>query len=83
MNKDLDNGKNLEEIFKKESCIFAKHKRKVFGNYIEVEKMGLSKYKIGFGCVSGPMLGEGGEWIVKFTSKNNISECKRVENWVT
>jgi DNA-binding response OmpR family regulator len=83
VNEDLDKGKNLKEIFKKESCIFAKHNKKMFGNFIEAWEIGSGKYKIGFGCLAGPELGAGGEWIVKFDSKNNVAECKKVEDWVS
>lgn len=75
VNDELDEGKSLSEIFKKD--------KDGYGFFIKVKNKEINKYKIEFGCQVGPTTGDGAEWEVVFDDKDNIVQCDQFGYYIS
>ena len=65
MNERLDEGVAPASCFPK---------GEEYGYILEVKELGPLQYRIAFGCVAGPLAGDGGEWEVRFDARGGAVE---------
>jgi hypothetical protein len=70
-NESLDRGATLDAIF-----------RKGEGYFISARELAPRQFEIHFGCVPGPMLGDG-SWIVEFDEAGAVTRCEGQEAWIS
>lgn len=71
-NESLDHGWMLDAIFRES------------GSYsISARELAPRQFEIHFGCTPGPMLGDGGSWIVEFDESGAVTRCEGREVWRT
>jgi hypothetical protein len=71
-NESLDRGATLDAIF-----------RKGEGYFISARELAPRQFEIHFGCAPGPMLGDGGSWIVEFDEAGAVTRCEGQEAWIS
>ena len=74
INEELDQGETLDSIFNTQDD---------YGYELAVRKCGEDEFKIDFGCLAGPLMGDGGLWVVRFDSNDQIKEIELVGDWVS
>ena len=72
INEDLDKGNQLDDIF---------YTGEEYGFTLDVKQKSESSFKIAFGCIPGPNVGDGGEWKVCFDG-NKVISVKNIELWI-
>ncbi len=75
VNEELDKGADLVDLLKKEPG--------GSGYSLGVKKISEDVYKIKFECVAGPDAGDGGEWIVRYDSSDNVVACDSGLMWIS
>lgn len=73
INKELDEGMDLDEILKT--------REHGYGYSLDVQKVSGSRYRIDFGCLVGPLAGDGGIWAVRFGDDDTVLTCQRISSW--
>jgi hypothetical protein len=73
INKELDKGNSLDTIF---------YTGDKFGYHLSVKAISDSLLEISFGCVAGPMAGDGGLWKVLYAGDKVVS-VKYVSGWIS
>jgi hypothetical protein len=68
----LDHGATIDTIFQKGK-----------GYSISARELAPRQFEIHFGCVPGPMLGDGGSWIVEFDESGAVTRCEGQEVWIS
>jgi hypothetical protein len=70
-NEWLDQGATLSAIFQESE-----------GYSISARELAPRQFEIHFGCTPGPMLGDGGSWIVEFNESGAVTRCEGGEVWM-
>jgi hypothetical protein len=71
-NEWLDQGATLSTIFQESE-----------GYSISARELSPRQFEIHFGCTPGPMLGDGGSWIVEFDESGAVRRCEGQEVWIS
>lgn len=72
INDHLDEGKRLDEIF---------YTGKDYGFHLSVKQRSESRYEISFGCIAGPLAGDGGSWEVLFDG-DTVRSVNNTDFWI-
>jgi hypothetical protein len=70
-NEWLDQGATISAIFQGSE-----------GYSISARELAPRQFEIHFGCVPGPMVGDGGSWIVEFDESGAVMRCEGREVWM-
>ncbi|MEO8484299.1 MAG: hypothetical protein ABI634_18970 [Acidobacteriota bacterium] len=54
-----------------------------FGFWLEAQELVPQRFEVKFGCLPGPMVGDGGEWVVEFDAAGKVIECKGGAMWMS
>jgi hypothetical protein len=71
-NEWLDQGATLSTILRESE-----------GYSISARELSPRQFEIHFGCTPGPMLGDGGSWIVEFDESGAVMRCEGDEVWIS
>ena len=74
VNEELDAGATLDELF---------ITNEDSGLCLEVRRLRPNTFRIDFGCMAGPLAGDGGVWEVVFTPQGAVAEGKLTDAWVS
>lgn len=74
VNEHLDKGATLEAIFLD---------GEEFGFTLHAKRVARDRFQIAFGCSPGPMIGDGGEWDVRFGQDGAVLECVAGMVWMS
>jgi hypothetical protein len=69
----LDAGESIEDLF---------FTGEELGYELSAKKLGTSRYRIAFGCVAGPLAGDGGQWEALFNDEGAVVEVSSVSLWM-
>lgn len=71
--ESLDDGRSIDEI------LFTGEE---FGFELDVKKIGNLRYRVAFGCLAGPLAGDGAEWVVAFDEGAQVVEIAIQTIWM-
>ncbi len=74
LNDELDRGNKLEDEFLTGDT---------FGYSLTVEQTGADQFLIAFGCQADFMLGDGGEWNVRFDPDGSVASFESISCWTS
>jgi hypothetical protein len=74
INEELDQGETLDSIF---------YTQDNHGYELAVRKCGEDEFDISFGCLAGPLMGDGGRWVVQFDSDDRVKQMEEKDHWIS
>lgn len=74
MNEALDSGNDAEET------LLAGDE---YGYNLDVRRVGPRRYWINFGCIAGPLAGDGAEWEVQYDEEDRVVSAESDSFWVS
>jgi hypothetical protein len=74
INEELDQGETLDSIFNTQDD---------YGYELAVRKCGEDEFEFDFGYLAGPLMGDGGCWVVRFDSDDRVKQIEEKGNWVS
>lgn len=54
-----------------------------FGYSLSIQRAGVRRYSVVFGCQAGPTAGDGGEWMVAFGDEGDVVELSSGHLWIS
>ena len=74
INKELDQGETLDSIF---------YTQDGYGYRLAVRECGKDEFEIDFGYLAGPLMGDGGCWVVRFDSDDRVKQMEEKGHWIS
>ena len=72
-NDELDRGATIDDVFLNGSASFV----------LQVKRSSARVFDVMFGCIPGPLVGDGGEWDVEVDAEGRVVRCEERGMWVS